>query len=879
MGAVEQLIERDTELASLALWWAEAVRGTGRLVLVGGEAGAGKTAVIEEFVRRADGARVLRGAAEPLSTPAPLGPVRDMADDASGDLRGLLAGRNDPADVRRGFLAELRSVPTATLVVLEDAHWADDATFDLLRYLGRRLERCRAMVVITYRSDEVGPRHPLRVLAGDLATLAVVRRLVVPMLSREAVARLAAGSGVDPGELHRRTGGNAFFVTQVLADGWVAASTAVPGTVRDAVLARAARLSPAARAALDALACIGPRAVPPLVEAVAGTSAGALDECVDRGLLIAQGAGALGFRHELVRVALDEALPPAQATELHRRVLAVLEARPDERVEAAQLAYHAQRAGDLAAVRRLTRTAAERAAAHGAHSEAVEHYCRALEVSDAAALPDRAALFEALGQQRHLADDLEGALRAWQDAVATWRSVGDVRRQAGALVRLAITAFHLVHAISLGSAATADAVRLLDGLPPGPEFAMACVASGKLAAMEFRNADAVAWGERLSVVAAEAPPAVRAMGLLTTGIGRAQDGDPTGLDLIADCIRLATAAGAEEEAGLGYFWLQLICVTRRWYRHLDRWYPEALAFTEDHGQEIWRQWLRAFQARALLDRGRWEEAELLAADVLHSAGVDDGRKMMSMVVLGRLRVRRGEPEPVRLLEQVHLTMSAAEPVVGWMIGSAAGLAEAAAYAGDAVRVRAITQPALGRAAVQREPWSLGELTYWLSFADEPVDPPADAAEPYRLQLAGCWAEAAAAWRRIGCPYEAALALADSGEVNAMGEALATFDRLGARPMRDVIARRLRRLGVRHVPRRPSSGHGRKDGLSAREREVLALVADGLRNAEIAQALFLSIRTVEHHVAAVLRKLNLPDRMAAARYARHHGVTAAREPAH
>jgi DNA-binding CsgD family transcriptional regulator/tetratricopeptide (TPR) repeat protein len=699
------------------------------------------------------------------------------------------------------------------------------------------------------------------------------------MLSRDAVAQLAAGSRVDPDELHRRTGGNAFFVNQVLADHGAEASDTVPATVRDAVLARAARLSPAARDALDAFACVGPRAVPSLVEAVAGTPTSALDECVDRGLLVAEEGGALGFRHELVRVAIEQALPPAKGAEMHRRVLAVLAARPDQRVEPARLAFHAQRATDVPAARRYARLAAERAAALGAHAAAAEHYRKALELSDPTAPSERAVLLEALGRQRHLADDLDGALRAWQDAVAAWRSVGDSRQQAGALVGLAITAFHLANAISLGGGATEEAIRLLDGLPPGPEFAMACAASAKLAAMEFRNADTVAWGERLRAVTGDdASPAVRSLAPLTIGIGRAQAGDPTGLDLIVDSIRLADAAGANEQAGLGYFWLHMICMSRRWYQQMDRWYPQALAFTEDHGQEIWRQWLRAFQARALLDRGRWEEAEVLAADVLHSASVDDGRKMISMVVLGRLRVRRGEPEPTRLLEQVRDTMTAAEPVVGWMIGSTQALAEAGAYAGDDTRVRAITQSALGRAEQQREPWFLGELAYWLSRADAPVAAPADAAEPYRLQLAGCWAEAATAWQQIGCPYEAALALADSGDVHAMRQALTTFDRLAARPMRDITARRLRRLGVRHIPRRPSAGQGGKDGLSAREREVLTLLADGLRNAEIAQTLFLSTRTVEHHVAALLRKLDLPDRTAAARYARHHGVTTALESA-
>ncbi|MFI8520872.1 ATP-binding protein [Streptomyces sp. NPDC085481] len=863
------LEERDGEIVSLTRWWREACVGTGRLVLVGGDAGAGKTLLVEEFGRRLGDVRLLRGSCEPLTTPLALGPLRDMAHRLSPPLRRALTGPADPVEARRLMLDELRGGADPTLVVLDDAHWADEATLDLLRFLGRRIESCPAMLVVVYRQDEVGARHPLRVLAGDLAALPVVRRLTVPMLSKAAVARLAAGTDIDPAELYRRTGGNAFFVTQVLSDG----RAAVPPTVRDAVLARAARLEPGAREALDALACLGTRAAPWLVEAVSGRAADDLDACVDRGLVAADD-GAVAFRHELVRVAVMEAIPPGRAAALHRRALAVLGARPPGEVEPARLADHAERAGDRAAVLAYAPLAAQRASTLGAHTEAAAHLRRALDASPGRTDADRAGLLEELGRQCHLADDLDGALRARQEAVEAWREVGDDRRRGGALVGLAITAAHLAREIPLGEKACDEALALLAGQPPGPEYALACAIRAKLSGMAFRNTDAVAWGERLLATAGEGTGPERALALLSIGIGRAQDGDVAGLDLIGEGVRLARQASAHDQAGLGYFWLQLICVTRRWYREAGRWYGEALSFTEDHGQEVWRQWLRAFRSRALLDQGRWDEAEALASEVLRTAGVDDGRRMIAMVVLGRLRARRGDSDPRPLLTRVRSVMVAAEPVVGWIIGSTPALAEAAAYTGDLDQVRTVVTPALADAAAQGEPWFLGELAYWLSRADGPAAVPARAAEPYRLQLSGRPRESAEHWQEIGCPYEAALVLADTPDEGMLREALAAFDRLGARPMRDITARRLRRLGVRDIPRRPSRAAG-PDGLSTREQEVLALLADGLRNAEIADGLFLSRRTVEHHVAAVLRKLGMANRSEAARYARRNDVTARR----
>jgi predicted ATPase len=241
------LLERESALEALGSWFAEARAGRGRLVLVSGEAGVGKTTLVNELaVRHRQAARVLWGACDPLTTPPPLGPLADVAPALGGPLDQLLRDEA-PREVLFGaLLGRLRDSRVATVLVIEDVHWADEATLDLLRFLARRAGASPVLLVVTYRVDEVGPLHPVQLLAGDLASSALVRRLRLAPLSRQAVAVLAGPHEVDPGALYERTGGNPFFVTEVLAAG----DAVIPATVVDAVLARGGRGRPLAGARL-----------------------------------------------------------------------------------------------------------------------------------------------------------------------------------------------------------------------------------------------------------------------------------------------------------------------------------------------------------------------------------------------------------------------------------------------------------------------------------------------------------------------------------------------------------------------------------------------------------------------------------------------------
>src|SRR4051794_26273798 len=310
------LLEREQHLDHLAELLRQAAAGQGRLVFMGGEAGVGKTTLADAFCRQVAGAAgVLRTSCDALSTPGPLGPVRDLAP-ALGLQIDPHALDGDTRDrIFREVLAAFAARPGPTVIIAEDAHWSDGASLELLRFLGRRIGGLPVLFVVTYRDDEIGADHPLRLVLGDLATAPAVQRISVCPLSEEAVQRLAAGSGRDAAALHQLTGGNPFFVTEGLA----AEGETVPGPGGDGGVARAARLSPEARAVLDVAAVIGSTVDLDLLLYVAGPVLDEADECIDRGLL--RGTGdELAFCHELAREAILAAITPLRRRLLHARV-------------------------------------------------------------------------------------------------------------------------------------------------------------------------------------------------------------------------------------------------------------------------------------------------------------------------------------------------------------------------------------------------------------------------------------------------------------------------------------------------------------------------------------------------------------------------------
>ncbi len=343
-----ELLERDQQLESLRSLLSQTNAGAGgRLVLVAGESGGGKTLLVRRFCdEQSDSARVLWGGCDALLTPGPLGPLIEVADSTRGELARVVESEAKAHEVAGELIRELRK-RQGTVLVLEDVHWADEATLDVLSLLGRRVEETRALVLVTYRDDALDRADPLRVVLGGLATEPAVSHLAVPRLSRHTVMRLAREQGVDADELYRKTEGNPFFVNEVLAAG----AEEIPRSVRDAVLARVSRLSPPARTLLDAVSVVPPRAELWLVEQLASEAMGHLDECLASGMLVAE-PDAVVFRHELSRLAVEESVPPDRRLALHRSALGALASPLAGEPDLARLAHHAEAARDAEAVLR-----------------------------------------------------------------------------------------------------------------------------------------------------------------------------------------------------------------------------------------------------------------------------------------------------------------------------------------------------------------------------------------------------------------------------------------------------------------------------------------------------------------------------------------------
>ena len=583
------LIGRETEMGRLAELVRDCVGGRGRTALVSGEAGVGKTAVLRHFAQqaRAKGARVFWGECTEIDARRPLGPFIDIAR-AANRVASLPTADNATAETDRyrlysafttllGDLARDRP----TVVVIEDLHWADEASLELFPHLARKLRDVPLLLVGTYRTDELHRRHPLRPMLTELSRTRVVEDVILPRLSEDDVAaflREAMRLGRPPTTEFRQAifntcEGNPLFMEEVLRalvergdveyrDGsWrrtkEVAEIVIPDTLRDAVLDRFRMLSPEAQAVLLRAAVIGSRFDFGILLRVTGAAeaevVGALRAAIDAQLMLEitsdTRAPSYAFRHALTRESVLFELLQPERRRIHAAVGEAIEGQGPETSagHAEELAYHFDEAGDRDRAFRYHDLAAREAYRLFAFSRAALHLERAIALADDRE-PTLGDLQLRLVGAASLAGTPQRALRAAEEARRWFQEAGDVRGAGLALTRIASYRWFLGD--SRGARATADdAVRIIEPLGPTQELAAAYAQVARFAFLDFERTAAVELGRRaVEIARAQGAITIVADALITVGGAEAGLGHMEGIALQREAIDLAFAHGLPEPA-------------------------------------------------------------------------------------------------------------------------------------------------------------------------------------------------------------------------------------------------------------------------------------------------------------------------------------------
>jgi DNA-binding NarL/FixJ family response regulator/tetratricopeptide (TPR) repeat protein len=901
---------------------ADATAGTGRLVLVEGDAGVGKTRLVQEFADQAarDGATVLFGGCLQLEADIPYAAFDEA-------LPGeFFTGTADRAAEFRRVAETIANAGQPVVLVLEDLHWADASTRDLLVFLQRALRHAPVLQIGTHRTGEVGGDHPVAGMVAELARLPHTERLRLAPLDSDETTALARGLlGVEPGRemvkvLLSRAEGNPFFTEELIA-AWPARGE-VPQTVREVVITRLARLTEGARQLSRLASVIGRTVAHDLLAELAELSevdiVGSVRDLVHHGQLVA-GEDGYAFRHALIREAIYADLLPGERRDAHARVARLLAARP---TPVAELAHHWDAAGEVDEALVASVRAGESASAAFAPAEAHAHYERALRRWREASAPesltglDLDTLLERAAAAASIASRNKRAVELTRERLARLDPQVAPEKVALAYAELAHRAWASAD-WPLARSANQRALELIPSASPGRVAIMAHRAG--LAMLSSRHRDALRFARELLPVAEAAGDkmsyarGVMVLAISSIGTGHAEEGlaymrqhlalanetrvprmlgvnyanHPEALvwlDRPAEALALAREGIARAaEFGFDFYLLLIVGNQVRALAELSRW-DEALDAVDDPADQgadaFTRLPMDLARADVYLRRGdRASAAALLDACALVLTGQDDvqhGTELSALQALlaaleGRWAdAREAVSEGLRVVLAADNQHRAARVVwIGVRVEADAGLpdslaraddilalgkARMAALESDGARLLPRTRRYLALARAERTRLATPSPEAWSKVVD------LLAHDRYLLGYARFrWAEAVLLTR--GSRQQAVAALAEAASIAA--------DLKAAPLATDVRALADRARLVLPAPAAPAEED--PDGLTAREAEVLALVAKGRTNAEIAAELFISVKTASVHVSNILRKLGLKSRIQAAAVAQRRGL--------
>ncbi len=860
------LIEREGLLASLQQYFEDISDGEGHCVFIGGEAGIGKTALVKAFCKKqSDECSIYQGACDALFTPRPLAPLYDILWQVNKERWPTSPSSEERSALFADFFQELSAKKGKLLIVFEDIHWADEGTLDFIRFFARRIYQLRCLFILTYRDNEIHSRHPLRNVLGQLPPDSFTKLVVTP-LSKQAVVEMATQKGYSGEDVYSISGGNPFYVNEILAS----YSPGVPDNIKDSILSVYERQKEGTKNAWQIWSVMPEGLEVDRVAKIKSALGKAIDHCFAISVILVQ-SGKVVFKHELYRRTIEESLTPFKRMELNKMMLELFLDSFEEKGEIERILHYAKNANEKKLVVKYAPEAAQKAALIGAHMEASKLYLTAIAYFEGNDTNQLAKFYKAYAYECYLSNQIQEAITFTEKVLNNSKENSDIEKTGDSLrflSRLWWFDGNRKNAENFGW----QAIEALKNQPASFTKAMAFSNMSQLKMLSDEPAECMLWGEKAIAMAKELGDEEILCHALNN-VGSVQmfvhSSEQKGIAMLQQSLEIALRNYYHEHAARAYINLASGLVKLKNYAFADKTLQAGIHYCEERDLNSWSNYMLSWKARLNFETGDWTQAWRIADNLLKNENQPAIIKITALIVLAKIMMRRGE-DSLTLLKEVK-TMCFQTMELQRVIPSMVALLEYEWLTGKTIIENTDIEQTILLMQHAGFDFEKNEFVFWMKKAGRHFVAGKEVAEAFDISSTAKALKAAGFWKKSGCAYEQALALFE-GKDDDKRKAMGLIQDLGAIAVYEKMKQEMRHLGIKNIPRGiRNSTRSNAAFLTGREMEILQLLKEELHNKEIAAQLYISAKTVDHHVSNILFKLDADSRSKAVTKAESMGI--------
>ncbi len=850
-----ELIERDHFLATLNNRFSQTAAGTGHCCFITGEAGIGKTSLVQAFLKGVKkDCLEYQGLCDSLFTPRPLAPLYDVALQMKDDWTEKIHSISSRSELFTNFLQALSLKNLPIVLVFEDIHWAGEATLDFIKFLSRRISHIPCLFILTYRDNDFDKMHPMANIIGDLVPGTFSLFMLTP-LSKPAVQKMAEEKGFDGEDVFSLTGGIPFYVNEILAD----RSTRVPDNVRNLILSIYNRQEEQTKIIWQLLSVIPEGLELTRLPTLNPSWIREIEKSLSQKNLIIR-ENKIFFKHELFRRTVEGSLSHFKRIELNKLILELYLKIFEKEKEVERIVHYAKNANENELVIQYAPVAAKQAACVGSHIEASKLYLTVIQYSTKKEAGELATFYEDYAYECYLTNQIKNAIIYQEKALKKRKEKNEIEETANNL-RLLSRFWWFEGDRKKAESFGEEAIEILEKQSTSKTKAMAYSNMAQLKSSLDKTDECIFWGEKAIAIAREIKDE-EILSETLNNMGSTLLLNPTtkekGLALLQQSLSIALRNSYHEYVGRAYLNLGTNGVTLKDYVFAKKFLEKGIQYCEERDMDSMKLYMLVSMSRLHLDTGNWPEAYYIADNLLKKENLPAIIKIGALIVIGTIKIRRCDQDALPLLMEAKM-MAFKTTELQRIAPVFLALLEYEWISGISYFENKVLSDTVDRMIELRKFSKKSKLYFWLRktgkscliLQGEPAYKESSLKEmsPEEIEY----------WQNIDAPYEKALILSEGNEEQKR-KALSILGQFGADAVCKKIKLEMRASGITKISRGlRESTKTNPAQLTNRELDILALVKEGFQNKEIAGHLFISPKTVDHHISSILFKLDVNSR--------------------